>query len=127
LSSQIAPGPATDLTAEIQRLKDDLRDAESALITPADKAVAQIRDLLKAKEQVLASEQEAEGQAIAAQQYAQQLEALHQIEADEAKAKAELDVLRTEQARLPEKIYRAQFHHSQLCRLRAEMKKQLGL
>lgn len=119
--------PTDNLAQEIKQLTQQLLQAEESRIRPEDRRVAEIHEQLLQKERELRAQQEAEGQVIAEQERQRQLETLREIEEDERHVKAELDSLKVEQVRLPEKMFRLQFQHGQLLRLIAEMRKQLGV
>jgi hypothetical protein len=126
-----SPTSAVDVALEVERLKEQLRAAEQASNashkTSADVSADQIRQRLADKERELVAAQAAESQAADEQQHAQALLALEEIENDCRTTKAQLDSLRAEQGTFAKRIFDAEFRHSQMLRVRAEARKQLGL
>jgi chromosome segregation ATPase len=116
-----------DLESEIQRLRDDLRDAECARITPADRKINEIRDQLAAKESELQRMQESEAAGEVARQHAEKLQTFAEIESAIERSKTETLTHRRMLAELPGKLSVAEYQLNQLLRTHAQLKKELGL
>jgi hypothetical protein len=125
------PATSSDLHTELEELRSQLVQAEQAATasrkTAHDQAADAIREQVQAKESELAIIGELESRAADEQRHTQALAALQEIENDCQNAKAQLDALRTEQGTLAKRVFDAEFRHSQMLRVRAEARKQLGL
>jgi hypothetical protein len=119
--------PPTDLAEEIEKLKSDLAAAERARVRPEDRHAADVRIQLENKKRELQAQQAAEAQAEQDRQHAIQLTLLQELGTQESAAKAEVLQLQRELATLPGRLQMAQAHHSELCRMRAGLKGELGL
>jgi len=117
--------PSTYSSADVV---DEIRQIEQAIgsATAEPQSVLVLRNRLAEKQRELDAISVAESQAQAAYEHVQQLDALHELESDMARAKAESLALRVELSCLPEKIAIAEHRLNELLRLNHEMKKQLG-
>jgi hypothetical protein len=120
-----------DLAHEIAKLKLQLASAEEVAkvgrLTSADRAADMIRQQLQDREREFALAAELEARAADERRHVQQLEALQEIEADEARAKGEIIALQRELQLLPGRLQFAQQHHNAILQAIASLKMELGL
>jgi hypothetical protein len=115
----------SDLTEEIKKLENDLRTAEQARISDADRHAQQIRDQLRQKKQELRYQQELESVSIAEKQRQQQLAQLDETEKAIDERKAESIALRRMIAELPSRLAFSEFELNRLLRQYAQLKQEL--
>jgi hypothetical protein len=118
---------ADDLAQQIAELQNDLRNAEAARVSDADRHAQELREQLRRKEQELREAQSVEAQEEQDRQHAMQLTLLQELGVKESAAKAEVLQLQRELATLPQRLQMAQAQHSEICRLRARLKTELGI
>ena len=113
------------IDAEIQQLEADLRNAEHARISDADRRAQEIRQQLENKRQALEAAQELESRVVAEQERQRQLESLREVESQVQKAGNLVVALKAELSQLPARLALAQYEHRRLCRVHAQLKQEI--
>ena len=111
----------------LKRISEADQLAENSRLSDADRHANRLRDQLAEKRSELFLAEQAEADKADAVLHAQQLAALHEIEADEAHGKGEVLSLQRELAVLPGKLQLTQQRHARLLKTKAALKREMGL